>query len=83
MKLMMVPMTFRYKSKMIRKKPYCIDTCSNLRAASYGRRAIRTFDPSKGGIGSKLKTARTKLIWTPNSKMPKANWLGMIAFEMW
>ncbi len=45
------------------KVPFFCNQSPNLYAFG-GKRAKRTFDPSKGGIGIKLKTAKIKFIST-------------------
>lgn len=51
-----------------RKKPYCCKNVSTLRHW-YGRSANNTFEPSSGGIGTKLNTASTRFIKTISEKI--------------
>ena len=43
-------------------KPYCSRTGRHCQARRGGRKANRTFEPSSGGIGRRLKTISTRLI---------------------
>jgi len=44
------------------KIPYC--KMKNLVFGSSGKNANKICEPSKGGIGNKLKIAKRRLIWT-------------------
>src|ERR1035437_2144297 len=46
--------------------PYFSDKSKNLYFAAGGKKEKKIFEPSSGGIGSKLKTARLTFIKTTN-----------------
>lgn len=48
--------------RMTRKKPYCSRNCLSWYARS-GKTANKIFDPSSGGIGTRLNMARTILAY--------------------
>ena len=58
------------KNRMARrmKNPYCSRNGRIWYSVRRSRKANSTFEPSSGGIGIRLKTISSRLIWTNRSR---------------